>query len=167
MTTTSRILPCYLIFWSRGLKFYHHHHHHFRIPCLSSLSRLANVGGSVSKINGKISWWLSSWESKGIPPNATPPRNKALLRDYEPLVSLNKALYIRGLISWGGWLWGGTLRFPWCLDLIMCDKKLCHLSNFASQLRIWQMFYRPPTTTNNNNNNNNKGTAPLDGRARV
>ena len=25
---------------------------------------------------------LVSWQSKGTPPNATPPRNKALLRDY-------------------------------------------------------------------------------------
>ena len=33
-----------------------------------------------------------SWEPKGTPPSATPPENKALLRNYEnPLVSLNKA----------------------------------------------------------------------------
>ena len=37
---------------------------------------------------------ILSWESKGPdPPKATPPPiNKALLRDYLPLVSLNKAL---------------------------------------------------------------------------
>ena len=32
---------------------------------------------------------IISWEPKGTP-NATPPRSKALLRDYQPLVSLNK-----------------------------------------------------------------------------
>ena len=40
----------------------------------------------------------SSWEPKGTPPMPPPPRNKA----YEPLVSLNKALFIGG----------GYLRFP-------------------------------------------------------
>ena len=34
------------------------------------------------------------------PPKATPPRNKALLRVYWPLVSLNKALLTP--YSWGG-----------------------------------------------------------------
>ena len=33
-----------------------------------------------------------SWEFKVPPPKLPPPRNKALLRDYLPLVSLKKAL---------------------------------------------------------------------------
>ncbi len=38
---------------------------------------------------------VKTWKNNGnlrYPPKATPPRNKALLRDYWPLVSLNKAL---------------------------------------------------------------------------
>ena len=48
----------------------------------------------------------TSWEPKVPPPNANPPRNKALLRDYLPLVSLNKALL--GPCFLGGWPWGGV-----------------------------------------------------------
>ena len=44
------------------------------------------------------------------PTKANPPRNKALLRDYKPLVSLNKALL--GVYFLGGWHWGGYLKFP-------------------------------------------------------
>ena len=33
-----------------------------------------------------------SWEPKVPPPKLPPPINKALFRDYQPLVSLNKAL---------------------------------------------------------------------------
>ena len=39
------------------------------------------------------------------PPKATPPKNKALLRVYKPLVSLNKALLTP--YSWGGVALGG------------------------------------------------------------
>ena len=45
------------------------------------------------------------------PQSYPPPRNKALLRVYQPLVSLNKALLTR--YSWGGVALGGYLRFPW------------------------------------------------------
>ena len=46
-----------------------------------------------------------------VPPKAPPPRNKALLRDYYPLVSLNKAL-LRAYFLGGGLHWGGYLKFP-------------------------------------------------------
>ena len=53
-----------------------------------------------------------SWESNGTPPlMPTPPRNKALSRDYcLPPLSLNKALL--NPYFWGGWHWGGPLRLP-------------------------------------------------------
>ena len=44
------------------------------------------------------------------PPKATPPRNKALLRAYYPLVSLNKALL--GPYLLGGVALGGAARIP-------------------------------------------------------
>ena len=48
------------------------------------------------------------------PPQSYPPRKKALLRDYEPLVSLKTALL--GAYFLGGWHWGSYLKFP-CLLL--------------------------------------------------
>ena len=57
------------------------------------------------------SWKFLSWEFKVHPPKATPPRNQALLRDYQPLVSLDKALL--GAYFLEGWHWGGYLKFPW------------------------------------------------------
>ena len=49
-----------------------------------------------------------SWEFKVPPPKATPPINKALLRDYLPLVSLNKALL--NPYFWGGVRLGGLVE---------------------------------------------------------
>ena len=54
---------------------------------------------------------MESWESKGATPNATTPRNKALLdkglwmffKHHDPPISLNKALIFLG--EW--WHWGG------------------------------------------------------------
>ena len=46
-----------------------------------------------------------SWETKGAPAMPLPPRNKALLSDYQPLVSLNKALlgyYFLAGVALGG-----------------------------------------------------------------
>ena len=51
-------------------------------------------------VNGVISW-LGNLP----PPNVPPPRNKALLRAYSPLVSLNKALL--SPYFWGGYVRGG------------------------------------------------------------
>ena len=45
------------------------------------------------------------------PAKLPPPRHKALLRDYQPLISLDKALlepYFLGVVALGG----GYLRFP-------------------------------------------------------
>ena len=53
----------------------------------STTSAAGYVCKRVSTCNHKY-----SWESKGTPPMPPPPGNKALLRDYLPLVSLNKAL---------------------------------------------------------------------------
>ena len=52
-----------------------------------------------------IQWRHHSWESKVPPHSYPPPINKALLRDYQPLVSLNKALlgpYFLGGVALGG-----------------------------------------------------------------
>ena len=55
--------------------------------------------------SAKLPLCLWSWESKGTPPMPPPPGNKALLRDYLPLVSLNKALL-------GPYFLGGVARIP-------------------------------------------------------
>ena len=86
--------------------------------------------------SSKVPWWparwippsqIVSWEPKGTPPppqGATwePPRNSRgpLLRDYLPLVSLNKALlgpYFLG----GGGPGGGPLRLPWLFEFSPCE----------------------------------------------
>ena len=48
--------------------------------------------------------------SNPLSPKQPPPRNKALLRVYYPLVSLNKALLTP--YSWGGVALGGVARIP-------------------------------------------------------
>ena len=54
--------------------------------CLS-IDNLEKIGEGIQALVKQ------SWEPKGTPPMPPPPpRSKALLRDYQPLVSLNKAL---------------------------------------------------------------------------
>ncbi len=59
-------------------------------------------------------WWASlpatvcSWESKVPPPKLPPPINKALLRAYQPLVSLHKALWGPYFLGGGGGSFGGS-----------------------------------------------------------
>ena len=57
---------------------------------------------------------IQSWEPKGTPPMPRFLQEIAgLIKGlWSPLVSLNKAL-LGPAISWGGWHWGGALRFPW------------------------------------------------------
>ena len=73
--------------------------------------------------------FMFSWESKGTPKSMV---NSPLIRHY---------------FFWGGWHWGGTLRFPWCL--------LFHVTMFYSySLRIgcvlewgfWQLGRWPKDT---------------------
>ena len=56
---------------------------------------------------------------QGDPSNTTP-LNMALLRDYQPLVSL-RPYY--GLLSWGGWHWGGPVQLPGdMMEIHPCSK---------------------------------------------
>ena len=57
------------------------------------------------------SWTPSFMGIRATAPKATPPRNKALLRVYLPLVSLNKPLFIPGRVALGG----APLGFPWII----------------------------------------------------
>ena len=78
-------------------------------PPFGSCAIYFHYGVIFGSVLGEITFIsLTSWESKVPPPKATPPINKALLRDYLPLVSLNKALlgpYFLGGVALGG----GTL----------------------------------------------------------
>ena len=48
---------------------------------------------------------------RGPPQCYPPPRNKALMRTNSGTMMVSSPLR-RPAISWGGWHWGGPLRFP-------------------------------------------------------
>ena len=87
------------------------------------------------------------------PPNATPPRNKALLRDYQPLVSLNKALlgpYFFGKRGLGG---APSLNKPWesmrfsSLTAPLSDlPSVCSWPSLISKSRLTPRFTWTPQT---------------------
>ena len=60
--------------------------------------------------NSLLTIAMSCWESKGAPPNAPAPRNKALLRDYQGIMVVNNPSPGR-LGGWGGW---APYNSQWC-----------------------------------------------------
>ena len=71
----------------------------------------------------------------GPPPNVHPLRNKALLKAYSPLVSLNKALL--SPYSWGGTLGGAPVDQSWFHGIVVQQKylniQLIQLATLANQ----------------------------------
>ena len=101
----------------------------FRGPSILATKLLLFILGllrpSSRRKHVKRATWPGVMENvRGCSPNATPhPRNKALLRDCEPLVSLKKALL-------GPYFLGGPLRFPWWCGIQLLIKSISHRSDF-------------------------------------
>ena len=112
----------------------------FRGPSILATKLLLFILGllrpSSRRKHVKRATWPGVMENvRGCSPNATPhPRNKALLRDCEPLVSLKKALL-------GPYFLGDPLRFPWWCGIQLLVKSISHRSVFfwdsMGSMSIW------------------------------